>query len=77
VDGVSPQSFPPVTGGKAATAGIKQVANPKGRRMNLSTLSTLSTYLPCTESTPAPSEWLKLTFVTIIHKTGICVAFGT
>jgi hypothetical protein len=35
VDGVSPQSFPPVTGGKAATVGIKQVANPKGRRMNL------------------------------------------
>ncbi len=28
---MSPQSFPPVTGGKAATAGIKQVANPKGK----------------------------------------------
>ncbi len=31
MDGVSPQSFPPVTGGKAATADIKQVANPKGK----------------------------------------------
>ncbi len=46
MDGVSPQSFPPVTGGKAATAGIKQVANPKGRRDRI--------YFPLPPLSPCP-----------------------